>query len=107
MLRDHVTYVRGAITEVRCRLCGTPIRTMVQTDTPGVMGMGCLPTYREVLMECSDKSAHVACMCLTCAEAATVEQLQEHHDLDMEEMQLASLMKRTVTSKKRIDYIIE
>lgn len=106
MQRDNVTYKNGGIWEIRCRECGTPIRTMIEADRPlrkvggqGVkfLTLGCLPIYREVLMECDDGSAHVACMCEGCASTATLTQLQEHHDLDVAEMGLAEQCKRTVT----------
>ncbi len=115
MQRDNVSYKNGGISEIRCRECGTPIRTLIESDSVGkarkvnghivmerFLVLGCLPNYREVLMACSDGSAHVACMCAECSKTATLAQMQEHHDLDVAEMGLAEQCKRTVLSIARV-----
>lgn len=108
MQRDNITYKHGGIWEVRCRGCDTPIRKMIADDahreTKKINGqnvvferlvLACLPNYREVLVECGGGpgdnfllSAHVACMCETCATALTVEKAQAHYDLDLDDLQL-------------------
>lgn len=123
MQRDHVTYKHGGIVEVRCRGCGTPIRGLVADDAhrevKKINGqnvvyerlvLACLPNYREVLMACCDGSAHVACMCASCAEKLTPEMAQEHHDLDMEDLQLDDhplTQGRRVEGIDKIAHIIE
>lgn len=108
MQRDNVTFKHGALWELRCRGCATVIGSHIPDDghreTKVINGKPIVferlifarhANYREVLMDCDGgaggdyrPSAHVACMCVKCAEAATVEQLQAHHDLDMEELGL-------------------
>lgn len=120
MQRENVTYKHGAIWELRCRGCGAVIGSHVPDDTHRETKVinGKAVTferlifarnnrYREVLMDCDGgpggnykPSAHVACMCEGCAATATPEQLQAHHDLDMEDLKLP---KRTVNGIARVE----
>jgi hypothetical protein len=125
MQRDNVTYKHGGIWEVRCRVCGTPIRSMVADDThretKKVNGqtvvferlvLACLPNYREVLMDCGGgpgdnfvASGHVACLCDQHASELTTEQAQAIHDLDMAELKIDT--KRAVNHIVAVDLLIE
>jgi len=78
---SYVSYAAaGAMSEVVCKLCGTPIRALVPAEgEPEVVRykdrtvvkerviLACLPNYREVELLGSDGSTHTTCVCDTCA----------------------------------------
>lgn len=115
MQRDNVTYKHGGIVEVRCRGCEAVIRKLIPDDThretKKINGksvvferlvLACLPNYREVLMACADGSAHVACMCASCAEGLTPASAQAHHDLDMKDLKLD---KHPTTRGRQVEFV--
>lgn len=99
---ENVSYHRGAIIEVRCRHCESPIRTLMPDETGKRMVLACQANYCEVLMELDNKGAHVANMCQACADKITLEQLQRQYEADMEEQGLLMLLGRKVTKIAKI-----
>jgi hypothetical protein len=68
------------MSEVACKGCGAQIRGLVAAEQAGEITkrgnktvirervvLACLPNYREVLLQASDGSRHVTCMCDQCA----------------------------------------
>jgi len=77
---DYVTMKNGQIWEIRCKGCGTPIKTMLADDQPSEtekingrtivrerLYLAALSNYKEVLITFEDGSKHVTPMCADCA----------------------------------------
>jgi hypothetical protein len=95
MESNYITEKHGQIWEVRCKKCGVPIRGMRPDDTwteKSRIGsqtivrerlvLACYANYREVLIEMDDGSRHVTCLCETCANNVTMDELGEITAID-------------------------
>lgn len=86
---------RQGLTELHCRLCGGLIgklmpvgnqtirRVKNQTFIQDQVQFCYLPNYREVLMEMSDGSKHVANTCADCAASLDTAKLQALYSMDL------------------------
>lgn len=93
-----VSYEHGRVIEVRCPVCGNPIRVMATGNVHSSRKIGnqviverhvelvCLPNYREYHAEMVDPagnlSKHVQGICSVCADRLTVDIANEIYQAD-------------------------
>lgn len=97
-MTSYVTMEQGQISEVRCKVCNTPIKKFVEHDVPSVISkikgqtilgqkllLAQLPNYREVAITFDDGSRHVTALCERDAYRLfdDVSQLQHIYDADL------------------------